>query len=125
MSKKQDEEARLRRELDDSFSRWEQISKEGCSDPFWPDGVNMNLVRNHIIYYYRQLKDIIQRPVQLSLFEGGMDLKGERPIPPRVPDNYMVRNGKHANRLKGRYLGEFTYSMKGENTCTKNHTTSA
>lgn len=93
-------EAQIRAELDQEFRRWEQISKEGCSDPGWPDGVNMNLVRNHIIYWYRLLRDKLTGDVQLSLFEGGMDLSRERPVPPEVPNGYMVRNGKYPERIE-------------------------
>lgn len=35
--------------LIDSFLRWEHIRTYGCQDPFYPDGENMNLIRNHII----------------------------------------------------------------------------
>lgn len=83
-------EDKIRQELDKSFQRWNHIKKHGCSDPLWSDGVNMNLVRNHIIYYYRLLREKLQRPVQLSLFDVGFDLRGERPIPPKVPVDYMA-----------------------------------
>ena len=41
----------IRASIDERFRAWNQIAQHGCSDPGWPDGVNMNLVRNHIIYY--------------------------------------------------------------------------
>lgn len=28
---------------------WNYINENGCNDPFWPDGSNINLTRNHII----------------------------------------------------------------------------
>lgn len=34
----------------DSWRRWQEIHKNGCNDPFWSDGVNLNLIRNHMIY---------------------------------------------------------------------------
>lgn len=37
----------IRREIE----HWKAINQNGCSDPFWSDGCNMNLTRNHIIYY--------------------------------------------------------------------------
>lgn len=40
-----------------SFSEWEHMRTKGCSDPFWPDGTNMNLVRNHIINGKRRLEE--------------------------------------------------------------------
>ena len=33
------------------IEKWKKISQNGCNDPAWPDGANMNLLRNHIIYY--------------------------------------------------------------------------
>ena len=50
-------ESQLRAQLDAAYLRWDDIKKNGCSDPAWPDGVNLNLVRNHIIYFYRFLRE--------------------------------------------------------------------
>ena len=41
----------------DSYARWKSIFEYGCSDPLWSDGVNINLVRNHIIYYKRRVEE--------------------------------------------------------------------
>lgn len=41
-----------------SFEHWEEIRKKGCGDPFYPDGVNMNLIRNHIICDQGLLRDL-------------------------------------------------------------------
>ena len=30
---------------------WTKIMQDGCGDPFWSDGINMNLTRNHILFY--------------------------------------------------------------------------
>lgn len=96
-------EAQLREQLDAEYRRWDDLKKNGSSDPAWPDGVNLNLVRNHIIYFYRFLRERTSKTVQLSMFDAGMDLRDERPLPPEVPDNYMVPNGKYRDRLNGRY----------------------
>ena len=45
---------KLGKELRDSYERWNHILQNGAGDPFWEDGLNMNLVRNHIIHYKRQ-----------------------------------------------------------------------
>ena len=50
-------EAQIREQLDAEYKHWDDLKKNGCSDPAWPDGVNLNLVRNHIIYWYRLLRD--------------------------------------------------------------------
>ncbi len=105
-------EAQIRAELDKEFQRWDEISRNGCSDPIWPDGVNMNLVRNHIIYWYGLLREKMERPVQLSVFETGMDLWDERTVPPKVPDNYMAPGGKYPDRLCVRNGWEITHSME-------------
>ena len=96
-------EAQIRKQLEDEYRRWNDIKKNGCSDPAWPDGVNLNLVRNHIIYFYRFLLERTSKNVQLSMFDVGMDLQDERPLPPEVPNNYIVPNGKYRDRLNGRY----------------------
>ena len=91
-------EQQLREELQQSFDRWDHLLIHGCQDPFWPDGVNMNLVRNHIIWYYKQLEEISAQPVQLSLFNDLSLGKNDRPVPPKVPDNYMAPKGDYPNR---------------------------
>lgn len=48
MSKKKEKED-FSAELVKSFERWEHLKEYGGSDPFYSDGVNMNLVRNHIV----------------------------------------------------------------------------
>lgn len=45
-------------QIKDSFKQWEEIRKHGCNDPFYPDGTNMNLVRNHIHRYQQKLRDL-------------------------------------------------------------------
>lgn len=34
-----------------SYERWNECNTSGGNDPFYEDGVNMNLIRNHIINY--------------------------------------------------------------------------
>lgn len=84
----------LNEEIQKSRAHWDDIYTNGCSDPFWPDGVNLNLVRNHIIYYLSQINDLNHGSVQLSLFgtvDGLLaDLKSDSRIPEKVPDEYMA-----------------------------------
>lgn len=44
-------------ELEKSYAQWQQLYEHGGSDPFWPDGVNLDLVRNHIIYFKGQIEE--------------------------------------------------------------------
>lgn len=34
------------KEMRQSIQHWKDINQNGCNDPFWTDGTNMNLVRN-------------------------------------------------------------------------------
>ena len=63
---------------------WKSVCENGCSDPFWPDGCNMNLIRNHIIYARNRILELCQ--------QGGITLPEEYylEVPPEVEDNYMA-----------------------------------
>lgn len=65
-----------------SFDRWDYLNEHGGSDPFWADGVNMNLVRNHIIYYKNKLE------TEDTLF--GLPDCFYRETPPEVDNNYIA-----------------------------------
>lgn len=54
MAKKEkvDYEAQLIRE----YEHWEYLKEHGGSDPNYDDGVNMNLIRNHIIYWKNEIE---------------------------------------------------------------------
>jgi hypothetical protein len=80
---------RIRQEI----NHWHYINKIGCQDPFWPDGCNMNLVRNHIISYKLEIQQICE--------ESGFALPEEYylPTPPEVDNDYMA-NQKQKERVK-------------------------
>lgn len=87
MSKKKEKED-FSAELVKSFERWEHLKEYGGSDPFHSDGVNMNLVRNHIMYYKRKIAE-----------EYGADYEKYpeafyRDLPPEADQDYMARAGK-------------------------------
>lgn len=44
-------------QLENEFARWDYLYQHGGSDPFYPDGVNLNLVRNYIIYAKRHVAE--------------------------------------------------------------------
>lgn len=79
------EKENLEQELKDRFARWDYLCEYGGSDPFWDDAANMNLVRNHIIYYKSAMEA-----------EYGEDL-GKYPeiyfreTPPETKHGYMAR----------------------------------
>ncbi len=37
--------------LKERFERWDDVFENGYTDPFWADGVNLNLIRTHITVY--------------------------------------------------------------------------
>ena len=71
------------------YGRWLYIRKHGCSDPFWPDGVNMNIVRNHIIYDKTEIANLL-----ISDFRLGVDDARDVPIPPEVDEYFMAKPRK-------------------------------
>lgn len=84
-------------ELERDIAQWHSIYENGCSDPFWPDGVNLELCRNHIINDLRMLSELNEQPMQLSLFAlqmdgtAGADYMSDPRIPPVVPQDYMAK----------------------------------
>ena len=75
-----------------SFDDWDHIRKKGTTDPCWPDGTNMNLVRSHILNDQERLKEACRKEgLKKCPFEA-------RRKPPRVfRENYLApprRKGK-------------------------------
>lgn len=64
--------------------RWTRHRDRGCSDPTWADGVNMNLLRNHMIYAKSAIRSLCEEFGILMPNE--MDI----PIPPYVDANYFA-----------------------------------
>lgn len=89
MAKKETPQERmeaLRNELIKDAERWEFIRDNGAGDPFWADGFNMNLVRNHIIFGKGQmmelsLKEDVKLPPEYNSIQ----------TPPEVDDDYMAK----------------------------------
>ncbi len=70
--------------LEDDYARWDELFTKGGSDPSWADGMNLNLVRNHILYNKEQLAK-----QENSLF--GLPEVYYRETPPEVDNEYMAR----------------------------------
>ena len=56
-----------------SYAEWDTLYLRGGNDPFWADGVNLGLVRNHIIPFRREIEKLCSH------------------LPPEVPSDYMAR----------------------------------
>lgn len=82
-----------RKGIVDSVNRWKFINKNGCNDPAWPDGCNMNLVRNHILYYKNKISELCSQE--------GFTMPEEHylPTPPEVSNNFMA-NLKQKDRVE-------------------------
>ena len=94
----------------DSANRWNEIREKGCSDPFWPDGVNLNLVRNHIIYYQKKIQDLCA--------DHGMIVPDEAywELPPKVSERLFIGD-KGSVRFKSIYQfygKEIDFEVPGE-----------
>lgn len=50
------DQSKLINSLADSYAQWDKIYKNGNTDPLYADGVSLNLIRNHIIYYQKMNK---------------------------------------------------------------------
>ena len=70
-------------ELQATFDRWEHYRRHGGSDPFYEDGYNMNLLRNHIMHYKRQIAE--NAPIE------HLPAIYHRDTPPEVDNKYMAR----------------------------------
>ncbi len=78
------EVGQLAQEMEERFERWTHLKEKGGSDPFHEDGINMNLVRNHIFHYRRQIKELCcQEKLQLPKIY-------YREMPPVVDPKYMA-----------------------------------
>ena len=70
----------LKEELEESFQRWDNELYNGGSDPYYSDGLNMNLLRNHIIAYKTQMKETGELP---QIYH--------RKTPEELPDSFMAQ----------------------------------
>lgn len=104
----------IQAEIDQAFQKWNDIACNGCQDPGWPDGINMDLVRNHIIFWYRVLDEKSRADTQLSFFDDRDIATMRRPVPPKVPAQYMVAGCLHSDRLNGRHDQTLVWGRKGE-----------
>lgn len=76
----------LAEDLRTEFARWEYLSANGGSDPFYEDGFNMNLVRNHIMHD----KKICEEQLSAEDYPEEYYLD----TPEKVPDSYMAQPEK-------------------------------
>ncbi len=84
----------LRENIVQDLKHWQYLREYGCQDPFWADGVNMNLTRNHIIYYKMRLRELCK--------DGNLPEEYYLPTPPEVDNNYLARQNEYFETRKER-----------------------
>ena len=100
-------------ELTRSFDRWDYLYEHGGSDPFHADGVNLNLVRNHIIYEKRELEKIINEEQETTLFSSTYPAIYYRDTPSKVPYSYMARE----NEIRARAREQMSLYLQNPDFC--------
>lgn len=95
----------LVRELERDYARWEQVYMAGSKDPFWPDGVNANLCRNHILCGKRRIRELYPDAEMPEIYY--------RPLPQELPAEYMARK----EELRSAALRSYTRYISDENFC--------
>lgn len=70
-------------QLANEFARWDYLYQHGGSDPFYHDGVNLNLVRNHIMYAKRRIAESVTNRELPEIYY--------RDTPPEAEQNYMAK----------------------------------
>lgn len=70
-------------DLKEYFEHYQYVLENGSNDPLWSDGVNLNLIRNHIIHH----KKIIEKEF---VNESYPDIYFQ-PTPDEVDDDFMVQ----------------------------------
>lgn len=101
------EQQEAEKALEDSFERWEHLKEHGGSDPSWTDGVNMNLVRNHIIWEKARLEELGYFPPVYY-----------RETPPEMDRGYMARAEEiraHARQALETYKNSGDYQYIRQN----------
>lgn len=89
---------------------WNHLYQNGGSDPNWEDGVNLNLVRNHIISYRRQCQEelrTVEYPEEYYVS-----------VPPKIDNHYMARADEireHAKNTLEIYMSNLDYQYLQNN----------
>ena len=83
-------------ELVEHYNRWQDLYKNGCFDPSYCDGVNLNLVRNHIQFAKRKIEKLVEEHKELSFPAEYEKIE----IPQEVSNDYMANPEKIIREAK-------------------------
>ncbi len=84
------------KELEKAHRHWEDIYENGCFDPSWPDGTNLNLVRNHMFYYQRKIEELYGDSEKPAVYY--------EEVPDKVNEDYMARKDEIIQRAAEFYV---------------------
>lgn len=83
-------------ELVERYNRWQDLYKNGCFDPNYCDGMNLNLVRNHIQFAKRKIEKLVEEHKELSFPAEYEKIE----IPQEVSNDYMANPEKIIREAK-------------------------
>lgn len=86
----------LGKEIEQSFKRWQDLNAGLNFDPFYEDGFSMNLVRNHILFYKKQIKDELPKELYPEAYY--------RPTPEKVDGHYIANQDTFIEKGEKRLL---------------------
>lgn len=81
-------------EIKRSFKLWTELNTKGGDDPGCSDGANMNLIRNHILYYKDQLLRTQHKQLPEIYY---------KETPPEVDNQYMAKGEEILREAKTMY----------------------
>lgn len=85
----------FKEELRKDYEQWQDVYENGCNDPSWADGYNLNLIRNHIIYDKIQLQQILN--------EDKLPELNFKELPPKVDSDYIAKKEEILKNAKAYY----------------------
>ena len=78
--------------LEERFQHYDEVLENGCNDPLWADGVNLNLIRNHIIIAKRNIEEVFSVEDYPDVYY--------RMTPKKIDDDYMAKPDKIREKAK-------------------------
>lgn len=72
-----------KKELQNLYEKWNYIYEHGGNDPFWEDGTDLNLLRNHIMS--------VKKRCEMELEKSQLPEEYYKPLPPVVENSYMAQ----------------------------------
>ena len=81
--------------MKNDYEHWKDVYDNGCNDPSWADGFNLNLIRNHIIYDKIQLQKILTEDELPEIYF--------KELPSEVDPDYIAKKEEILENAKSYY----------------------